>query len=282
MPGTLALKAHAKVNLHLGIHPGRDERGYHRADSIMIPLELADDVTVSTSEAPSVSFSPALSIDVEKSVVSKAVRAIAETFAPAQSYRVEVTRIMPGSGGLGSSSSDAASALLGMAQLAGVAPDDERLVRIAQSIGADVAFFLQSDPALYVGAGDVKARTFARLQMPIALVRPEAGVSTPKAYAQFDEDPIEPRAFDGMVDALLRSDTAAVAACLYNNLAPAACVLAPEIGECLAWLSSQEGVLAAQVTGSGSCSFAICASDEDAARIAAASPWWACATRTVA
>ena len=276
-----ALLAPAKVNLHLGIHPGRDERGYHRADSIMIPLELGNGLVIERAEAPEAVFEPALSIPVEKSVVYRAVDAFERTFTPGCSWRASVTRLTPGSAGLGSSSADAGAVLRELARIADVPSDDKRLVAIAQSLGADVAFFLQGSPALLGGVGDVLERTFPHVSMEIALVKPEVGVSTVEAYRAFDEHPVEPADPSDLAAALDAGDIPAIAAHLANNLAPAAIELAPEVGECLAWLRAQDGVLGAQVTGSGSCSFAICATASDAERIAAASPWWARATRTI-
>lgn len=276
----LALRAPAKVNLHLGVYPGRDSRGYHRADSIMIALELADELSVSRAETAGVSFSSHLGIESERTAAYKAIRAFEAAFTPWCGYHADIAHRIPSAAGLGSSSTDAAAVLRAMAELNGIPADDPRLVRIACTLGADVAFFLQPNPALFVGAGDIHSRSFLPLRMPIVLVKPETGVSTVEAYDAFDEDPTPPPAPGSMVRALLDSDIPSIAASLCNNLAPAAVRLAPEIGECVAWLRGQEGVLGAQVTGSGSCSFAICASDEAAARIAGASPWWACATRT--
>lgn len=278
----LTLRAPAKVNLHLGVYPGRNGRGYHRTDSVMIALELADVISVSRAETASATSFPRLGIDSEKTVVYKAICAFESTFDTGCSYSADITRHIPSAAGLGSSSTDAAGALYAMAKLNDIATDDPRLIKIACSLGADVAFFLQPNPALFVGAGDVFSRSFPRLRMPIVLVKPKAGVSTVEAYNVFDESPTFPPASESMVRALLSSDIPAIAARLYNNLAPAAVKLAPEIGECVAWLREQEGVLAAQVTGSGSCSFALCESDEAAERVASASPWWACATRTCA
>ena len=68
-----------KVNLHLGVHAGRDERGYHRVDSLMVPVALFDTVTVEDAPGLSVSFSPALSVPVERSGVWRAAALLAET-----------------------------------------------------------------------------------------------------------------------------------------------------------------------------------------------------------
>ena len=35
-----------KVNLYLGVHAERDARGYHRVDSLMVPVALCDTVVV--------------------------------------------------------------------------------------------------------------------------------------------------------------------------------------------------------------------------------------------
>ena len=75
-----------------------------------------------------------------------------------------------------------------------------------------------------------------------------------------------------------------IAAGLHNNLAPAACTLCPEAGEVEAWLRERPGVLAAQVTGSGTCSFALCESPEaadDAAAEAVSRGWRAWSTKTL-
>ena len=46
MPSCQVIETPCKVNLHLGIHRGRDERGYHRVDSVMVPVSLCDTVAV--------------------------------------------------------------------------------------------------------------------------------------------------------------------------------------------------------------------------------------------
>ena len=57
---------------------------------------------------------------------------------------------------------------------------------------------------------------------------------------------------------------------LFNNLAPAAKSLKPQVAEVEEWLKAQSGVLGAQVSGSGSSSFALCESQDAADAIAAA------------
>lgn len=283
--GGSAILAPCKVNLYLGVHHETDARGYHRVDSLMVPVALFDTVTVEDAPALSVSFSPALSIPVEKSGVWRAATMLAEALGEKPDVRVSVTRRIPGSAGLGGSSADAGAALRALAARWGVDALDPRVVDVARRVGADVAFFLDPRPALLGGAGDVLERTLPSLEVPLALVMPCAeGGSTPEAYAEFDRTGAGPAGCGALCRALEAGDVAGVAASLANNLAPVACALCPEAGEVEAWLRAQPGVLAAQVTGSGTCSFALCESAAAAEAIAAdasARGWCSWATKTL-
>ena len=153
-------------------------------------------------------------------------------------------------------------------------------------MGADVAFFLDPQPSLMLGAGDTLVETYVSIvDAPLAIVLPaETGVVTKEAYDQFDASPIAPESYKNL-SALLRdagysgatSDHDAskqfiqqVASLLFNNLAPAAKSLKPQVAEVEEWLKVQPGVLGAQVSGSGSSSFALCESQVAADAIAAA------------
>ena len=283
---SLELLAPAKLNLHLGIYPGRDERGYHRADSVMIGIALADSVQIAPADSLVLTTSVDCGVPQQRNTAFRAARELCRAFGRDEGYAIHITKRVPSQAGMGGASSDAASVLLGLCKLWDVDPLDERAVAVARSIGADVPFFLTLSPALLTGAGDVLEQTFPSLEnVPIVLVRPDVGVSTVEAYRAFDADPIEPPSPQAMCDALARSVAQAVAAALYNNLEPAANRLAPVTAEVREWLQQQDGVVAAQLTGSGSCVFAFCESHEAARRIAQDAQetrnWWSCATTTV-
>lgn len=276
-----------KINLHLGVHQGRDERGYHRVDSVMVPVALFDTVSVERAPELAVSFSPELGIPAEKTGVWKAATMLADALDVQPLVSVHVEACIPERAGLGGSSADAGATLRALAELWGVDPLDQRVVSVARRVGADVAFFLNPVPSLYLGAGDVLDRTFPGLEMPVVLVMPRAeGGSTPEAYAEFDRNGEEPAGYEDVCAALSAGDIRGVAARLHNNLAGAAMALCPPIADVLDWLQEQDGVLAAQVTGSGTCSFAICESDGAAREVASRAKtergWHAWATKTLA
>ena len=187
MAGAVVVTTPCKVNLHLGVHREKDERGYHRVDSVMVPVDLCDVVTVERAPTLSVRFEPSLEVAPERTGVWKAAVLLAEALGRQPGVSVSVTCHIPERAGLGGSSADAGAAIRALCELWGAEPLDTRVVAVARRVGADVAFFLCPEPGLYGGAGDVLERTFPALEVPIALVMPrEEGGSTVAAYAEFD------------------------------------------------------------------------------------------------
>ncbi len=273
--------APAKLNLHLGIYSELDSRRYHRADSLMVALDLADEVIVEEvpagaaieGELPTVTCVPPVGIPAYKNTACRAARALCHRYEREANVYITIHKHVPDQSGMGGSSSDAAAVLLALCDLWGVDPSDAKVLDAARAVGADVPFFLDPVPTLLVGAGDVVGEKFAPLEeaVSVVLLRPEGpGVSTPVAYAEFDKNPTEP-ANPASLCNVLRSgmgSAESIAPLLENNLDPVACSLLPRVAEVRAWLLAQVGVLGGQVTGSGSCIFGICESDEVASSIA--------------
>lgn len=289
--GRQTIQIPCKVNLHLGIHAQKDQRGYHKVDSLMVPVALYDTVVVDDAPELTVTHEPQLCVLPERTTTWKAAVLLANKLGISPDVSIDVQVHIPEKAGLGGSSADAAATLYLLAQRWGVDPLDPLVVEVAKAVGADVAFFLDPRPSLMLGAGDTLVETYAStVDAPLAIVLPaETGVVTKEAYDQFDASPIAPESYENL-SALLRDagqdvagmepapDNAAaskqliqqVASLLFNNLAPAAKSLKPQVAEVEEWLKAQPGVLGAQVSGSGSSSFALCESQDTANAIAAA------------
>ena len=288
--GRQTIKIPCKVNLHLGIHTQKDQRGYHKVDSLMVPVALYDTVVVDDAPELTVTHEPQLCVLPERTTTWKAAVLLANKLGVSPDVSIDVQVHIPEKAGLGGSSADAAATLYLLAQRWDVDPLDPLVVEVAKAVGADVAFFLDPRPSLMLGAGDTLVETYAStVDAPLAIVLPaETGVVTKEAYDQFDASPVVPESYE-QLSSLLRavgqdaSGPAAadktttgrqliqqVAKLLFNNLAPAAKSLKPQVAEVEEWLKAQPGVLAAQVSGSGSSSFALCESRDAADAIAAA------------
>ncbi|WP_322154852.1 4-diphosphocytidyl-2C-methyl-D-erythritol kinase [Paratractidigestivibacter sp.] len=286
MVGRQIVYAPCKVNLHLGIRPTVDERGYHYAESVMAPVGLFDEIVIDDAPFFSVRHTPSLEVPPEKTCVWKAATMLAQELHCGLNLRIDIKVSIPEAAGLGGSSADAGAVLRALAERWGLDRYDSRVVNVARRVGADVAFFLNPQPSLFIGAGDLLAESFDELPMPVVLVKPAgAGVSARAAYKEFDRDPSEPASAGAVCEALRAGDAAAVRGLLYNNLASAAKALQPGSAEAETWLAAQPETGHAMVSGSGSCVFAICDSLEDARAVAARAKsergWWSFATLTV-
>lgn len=315
-----AAPAYAKINLHLGIYPHNvGESGYHRADSVMVALELADTVTLSYNkhaQQNTVVMDAGPDVAMKDNTAFRALEAMCQTFHKQPAYTVTIQKHIPAQAGLGGSSSDAATTIKLLCKFWGIDALDARVVRVAQSIGADVAFFLHPIPAYLNGVGATLQESFEHVpSIPCVIVRPQAGVSTPVAYRLFDEriqaevgaelkprselgaelkpglnpeakiQSFMPQSPDRIIQALRVGDVLALNGLLYNNLAEAVIQHVADIREVLAWLRTQQGISHPCVTGSGSAVFAFAQSsaicDEIAQKASKMRNWWVYSTKTL-
>ena len=277
--------APAKVNLYLAVGPVRPD-GYHEVDTVLQALSLADDVLIGAAPELSVATEPDIGLPAEENLAYRAAETLAAAVGREATVSILIRKRIPAQAGLGGASADAAAVLVGLARRWGLGPAGAAVVReVAARLGADVPFFLGPGTALLGGRGDEIVRPLPTPDLEFALVRPPVPVPTGDAYAAFDRLPAEPPpGAEAMVRACETGDPEGVAAALYNNLVPASRGLVPEVGDALASVVGAPGVLGATMAGSGSAVFAICASAERAAAVAAdaaARGLWAATATTV-
>ena len=175
----------AKVNLYLRV-VGRRADGYHDLVTVMQPLSLADELTV-TPEGTGMQLDcdhPDLGAG-EANLVWRAARSFAEATGRALKVRLTLRKRIPLAAGLGGGSSDAAGTLLALNTLYGQALDLAQLHRLASGLGADVPFFLYRRPMVARGIGT----ELAPLALPpycYLLVNPGLPLSTRWVYENLD------------------------------------------------------------------------------------------------
>ena len=134
---SLTLSAPAKINLYLGVHTERDARGYHKVDSLMAAVGLADTVTVAPAQELTVQTVPASDFPMQKNTAYRAAVAMAEHYGREANICVTIEKHIPLCAGLGGPSTDAAAVIVALAELWGIDRTDPALDDIARSIGAD-------------------------------------------------------------------------------------------------------------------------------------------------
>lgn len=253
----------AKVNLVLAVGE-KQESGFHEVQTIMHSLALHDTLSMRRFDdegsgeglqvmlkcESSFTIDPLL-IKAEENIAYKAVVELAKALGRTQDETIEMVlnKVIPAEAGLGGGSSNAAAALVGAATLWGVGVEDERVQEVASRLGADVSFFLKGGCARLSGKGDVFEAQLEPRSGFVLLVRPDAGVSTGKAYAAFDEDPVLPSS--EYLSSIAALDAAADVS-LYNNLEKAACSVTPVVAQVLEWGRAAAGEENVVLCGSGS------------------------------
>lgn len=253
----------AKVNLVLAVGE-KQENGFHEVQTIMHSLALHDTLSMRRFDdegsgeglqvmlkcESSFTIDPLL-IKAEENIAYKAVVELAKALGRTQDETIEMVlnKVIPAEAGLGGGSSNAAAALVGAATLWGVGVEDERVQEVASRLGADVSFFLKGGCARLSGKGDVFEAQLEPRSGFVLLVRPDAGVSTGRAYAAFDDAPVLPGA---EYLSSLAGLNAAADVSLYNNLEKAACSVTPVVAEVLEWGRAAAGKENVVLCGSGS------------------------------
>ncbi len=256
---SLTLSAPAKINLYLGVHTERDDRGYHKVDSLMAAVGLVDTVTVTPAQALTVHTIPASDFPMQKNTAYRAAAAMAEHYGREANICITIEKRIPLCAGLGGPSTDAAAVIVALAESSGASTvPTPRSTTSRAALVLTFPFFLHASPAFYVGGGDVLATEYPALPAtPVVLVKPrEASVSTIEAYRRFDETPVPADKPGAIASALHSGDAEMAYALVHNNLGVISAQMEPQIQTVLDWLRSQNGTVAVNVCGSGACSFA--------------------------
>jgi 4-diphosphocytidyl-2-C-methyl-D-erythritol kinase len=99
---------------------------------------------------------------------------------------IDIEKQLPPQGGLGGASSNAVAVLLALERALKLRlPADEKL-RIAAEVGSDLPQFLVGGTVLGVGRGEEVYPLPDLPPLPLVLAMPEIGVSTPQAFAEWD------------------------------------------------------------------------------------------------
>ncbi|WP_423235082.1 4-(cytidine 5'-diphospho)-2-C-methyl-D-erythritol kinase [Amphibiibacter pelophylacis] len=246
------VQAPAKINLFLHV-TGRRDDGYHLLQSLFVPLDWCDTLHLRRRDDGLLrrhDLGPALPDD---DLCLRAARAFQQASGSAFGADIWVDKALPSGAGLGGGSSDAAAVLRTLNRLWGLDWPPERLAALGLTLGADVPFFLQGQPAWVEGVGE-RLRPVTIQPRRFVLLKPPQGLSTPQVFRAL---PASCRTPPVSCEAVLAHDAAADLCDLFghNDLQGPAVALEPQVQQALDWLQAQG--LRPRMSGSGSTVFAV-------------------------
>jgi 4-diphosphocytidyl-2-C-methyl-D-erythritol kinase len=100
---------------------------------------------------------------------------------------IEIDKRLPVQGGLGAASSNGVATMLGLERALAINLAQEEKQRIATEVGSDLPLFLVGGTVLGVGRGEQVHPLEDLPTMHLVVVTPSVGVSTPCAFARWDE-----------------------------------------------------------------------------------------------
>ncbi len=183
----VAVRSFGKINIGLQIGPRRPD-GFHELRTVYQTIALHDLVRVE------VGAGSGIEIRCEDERVPRDHRNTCWRMAEQVARRlgisgrivIEIQKKLPVQGGLGAASSNAVATLLALEKLAGQTLDQPARFQVASGIGSDVPLFLLGGTVLGLGRGEEVYPLPDLPEMALVVVTPEVGVSTPKAFADWD------------------------------------------------------------------------------------------------
>jgi 4-diphosphocytidyl-2-C-methyl-D-erythritol kinase len=181
------VRSFAKINLGLTIGARRAD-GFHDLRTIYQTISLHDVIRVQTRKGRGIEIrctDERVPRD-ESNTCFRMAEHVLEALGTTAKVVIEIHKELPPQGGLGGASSNAVAVMLALERaLKSQVPADEKL-RIAAEIGSDLPQFLVGGAVLGVGRGEEVYPLPDLPALPLVLATPDIGVSTPQAFAEWD------------------------------------------------------------------------------------------------
>jgi 4-diphosphocytidyl-2-C-methyl-D-erythritol kinase len=234
--------APGKLNLFLHI-VGRRDDGYHLLQTAFQFIDLCDDVRFWRRPAGVIArVGEVEGVPPGSDIALRAARALGERYGVRAGAGIEIDKRLPLQAGVGGGSSDAATVLVALNRLWGLARPVDELAELALTLGADVPVFVRGRAAWAEGVGERLTPTDYR-EATYLLVRPDAAVATAELF----------QAAELTRDSPVITMPGFLAAGGRNDFEPVVRRRYPAVAEALDWVGQ---FAPARLTGSGSCVFA--------------------------
>lgn len=174
-------KANGKINLVLNVYDKLDNN-YHEVEFIMAPINLYDEIIISTNDQLEVWCDGKL---VDDNLVNKACALFSKKTNTNILLKIEINKHLPIGGGVGGGSSDASCVLKALNDIYHTNLTTSELEQMASKIGSDCPFFIQNRVAIATGHGEVIQPINKNISTKVILVNPLVELSTQQVFSNY-------------------------------------------------------------------------------------------------
>ncbi len=265
----LSVLAPAKINLSLLI-AGRRPDGFHELETIMAKVNFFDELLIQkgcTTGIELICKGPQWAPDGRDNLVYRAAKLFLGHCCIQADLSITLNKNIPAGSGLGSASSDAAAALIGLNEFFRTSLCHEVLTTMAAKLGSDVAFFLNGPLALCRGRGEKVKKIEENYDFLTLLLLPNVSVSTKMVYGNYRHNQDLYEKLSSQINGYIRKNRIDLASKMCANMLEKSCFdLVTSLAELKRSVESL-GIKPCCLSGSGSAMFCIIENnDEEKAR----------------
>ena len=228
----LIVRAPAKINLSLLI-TGKRPDGFHGIETIMAKINWYDELLFEPTAKEGIELictGPHWAPDGEENLVYRACQMLYERAGQRPQVRVTLTKNIPAGTGLGSASSDAAAAVMGLNRFAKLNQPESVLHEICASLGSDINFFLGGPLAYCTGRGEKIEDIEKKFEFCAILLISGINTATKRVYGNYKHDSNEYMRLSEKINPLLRKKSVDSVAKICANMLEESCFeLYPEL-----------------------------------------------------
>lgn len=183
----IKLNARGKINITLDVIRKRED-GYHDLSMIMQTVNLCDNISIKATDTGNIEMTSNYSwlpCD-ERNLVYKAAAIMKEKYDIKEGISIHLDKNIPVAAGMAGGSSDCAATLVGIRNLFKINADNEELMAIGKTLGADVPYCILRGTALAEGIGEKLTQLPPFPNSTLLIAKPPINVSTAAVFGSFD------------------------------------------------------------------------------------------------
>lgn len=219
-------KAYGKVNLALEI-VGKREDGYHELKSIMVPVDIYDELYFEESDK----IELISELKIEDNIILKAAKLLKETFNVNKGARITLVKRIPVAAGMAGGSADCSATLRGLAKLWKIDTTIDELAQLSAKLGSDTIYCVYNVPSAVFGRGEIVKPLNANLKANVIIINPRFPVSTKEIFMNHKIVKHEENDFNKLVESFYTDNVDNVNKNIYNDLEKTTFNLYPRLEE---------------------------------------------------